>query len=91
MTYRSYFGNQNSTLGSVVPLVMFLSYSSKSTSHSCQLEKCFGYEIHQFPLGSLTTLLIAHLDTFEHNEQFAFYVTLTGLHSSESSFILVPF
>ena len=23
MTYRSYFGNQNSTLGSVVPLAMF--------------------------------------------------------------------
>ena len=26
MTYRSYFGNQNSTLGSVVPLAMFQSH-----------------------------------------------------------------
>ena len=29
MTSRNYFGKQNSTLGSVVPLAMFLNYTSK--------------------------------------------------------------
>ena len=30
MTYRSYFGNQNSTLGSVVPLAMYLKGTLRS-------------------------------------------------------------
>ena len=35
MTYRNYFGNQNSTLGSVVPLAMFL--ISRDEEKGCNL------------------------------------------------------
>ena len=31
-----------------------------------------------FPIGSLTTLLIAHLATLQLGDQLEFYVTLTG-------------
>ena len=60
MTYRSYFANQNSTLGSVVPLAMF--FLQKKCCILVELDKKIPLELLVCSIGRCGAAPLGHKD-----------------------------